>query len=101
MIIQCFRCDGTIATPDDTNSDYIIADDLKTEELREVLWAVIPDGKDKVRKIKVHSIKQGKKDNPTMTHVEATEEMEEVQKTGIVHPECYLPTDVVIWGVHK
>ncbi len=25
----------------------------------------------------------------------------EIQKTGIVHPDCYRPSDFVIWGVHK
>ncbi len=25
----------------------------------------------------------------------------DIQKTGIICPECYRPTDFVIWGVHK
>jgi len=25
----------------------------------------------------------------------------EVQKTGIICPDCYKDTDIVIWGVHK
>jgi hypothetical protein len=25
----------------------------------------------------------------------------EIQKTGIICPDCYKPTDFVIWGVHK
>lgn len=27
--------------------------------------------------------------------------LEDVQKTGVVCPDCYEPTDTVIWGVHK
>ena len=25
----------------------------------------------------------------------------EIQKTGVICPECWKPTDIVIWGVHK
>lgn len=25
----------------------------------------------------------------------------DIQKTGIICPDCYKPTDMVIWGVHK
>ena len=25
----------------------------------------------------------------------------EIQKTGIICPDCYKPDDFVIWGVHK
>ncbi|GAI21432.1 unnamed protein product, partial [marine sediment metagenome] len=25
----------------------------------------------------------------------------EIQKTGIICPACYKPTDTIIWGVHK
>ena len=25
----------------------------------------------------------------------------EIQKTGVICPNCYKPTDAVIWGMHK
>lgn len=25
----------------------------------------------------------------------------DIQKTGVICPECYKPTDTVIWGIHK
>jgi len=25
----------------------------------------------------------------------------EIQKTGIICPDCYKPTDTIIWGIHK
>ena len=25
----------------------------------------------------------------------------DIQKTGIICPNCYKPTDTVIWGIHK
>jgi hypothetical protein len=30
-----------------------------------------------------------------------TTEVVEVQKTGIICPDCYRDTDMIIWGVHK
>lgn len=25
----------------------------------------------------------------------------DIQKTGIICPKCYKPTDFIIWGIHK
>ena len=33
--------------------------------------------------------------------LEADGTPKEVQKTGIICPDCYKPTDTVIWGMHK
>jgi len=59
-MMNCFRCAKPIESANDTNADYVIADDCK----------VIEDNK-------------------------------EIQKTAIVCPDCYKPTDFIIWGVHK
>jgi len=37
----------------------------------------------------------------TITTVIADGIPKDIQKTGIICPECYKPTDSVIWGVHK
>jgi len=37
----------------------------------------------------------------TITTVIADGIPKDIQKTGIICPKCYKPTDFVIWGVHK
>lgn len=71
MEIPCFRCNkpivnlktGKIESPDNTNSDYIMAADTVS--------TVVEDGLPK-----------------------------DVQKTGVVHPDCWKETDLIIWGFH-
>lgn len=36
-----------------------------------------------------------------LVKVIARVEERDIQKTGIICPDCYKPTDFVIWGVHK
>ncbi|MBA7714184.1 hypothetical protein ES703_123201 [subsurface metagenome] len=36
-----------------------------------------------------------------LVRVKAEIREKDIQKTGIICPSCYKPTDTVIWGVHK
>lgn len=36
-----------------------------------------------------------------LVKVVAKIEERDIQKTGVICPDCYRPTDFVIWGVHK
>lgn len=40
MIIRCFRCGKEINTPNSSNADYVIADDMVAKEVREALFAL-------------------------------------------------------------
>ncbi len=40
MNIQCFRCHKEINTPDSSNADYVIAEDMIVKEARESLVAL-------------------------------------------------------------
>lgn len=40
MIIKCFRCEKEVNTPDNSNADYIIAQDTIVREPRECLFAL-------------------------------------------------------------
>jgi len=128
MIIPCFRCGKAIDTPGERNADYVIASDSIVREPREVLVAlkhnqvtldkaakmkeINPDGTSKYPKlaiedseydaIEVTSVATAMKDFGE-DFVKAVVEIREkdIQKTGVVCPDCYKPTDFVIWGVHK
>ncbi|MBA7588031.1 hypothetical protein ES708_30079 [subsurface metagenome] len=115
MIIKCFRCSKEIDTPNASNADYIMAEDTKETETRESLAAL----KHNQATLKKESRKKEIMDDEYDAAVVASyEEAErnlgedlvkvivkpievEIQKTGIICPECCKPTDFVIWGVHK
>ncbi len=131
MKIACFRCGGIIDTPGPTsvidpitkkptgeiyyNADYVMASDTITEELRTIFVARMEtiatlkaksEGKtvsdDDYDEEEVETVKDAvDKFGNDLFMVEAREVMKPIQKTGIVHPECHLPTDFVIWGAHK
>ena len=78
MIIKCFRCDKGIDTPGLKGE---IIDDKPTGKTfynadyiiaSDTIETIIEDGLPK-----------------------------EIQKTGIICPDCYKDTDSVIWGAHK
>jgi DNA-directed RNA polymerase subunit RPC12/RpoP len=115
MIIPCFRCGKKIDTPNASNADYIMAEDTKGQEIRESLVAL--------KHNQSTLEKQGNKEEITDEEydtiiVASYEEAErnlgedlvkvvvkpvevDVQKTGVICPDCYRGTDFVIWGVHK
>ncbi len=98
MIIKCHRCGKPIESPDNSNADYIIADDTKAIDTVEVLEAVLDDEKES--RVQVKDFKEAGK-IANKKRVEVVERNVEVQKTGIICPDCYKPTDIVIWGVHR
>lgn len=121
MIIPCFRCDKKIDKPGlisvivkdakgepildsegeiqrvtTYNADYVIADDTKVMDDVEVIYAV--DKNDKRTQADTAPLARTL---PGTVRVETVMEKGQVQKTGIICPDCYLPTDTVIWGAHK
>ena len=58
------RENQNINMPNDSNADYIMAEDT--------IETIVENGVPK-----------------------------EIQKTGVICPECYRDTDFVIWGIHK
>lgn len=115
MIISCFRCSKEIDTPDASNADYIIAEDTKGKEIREALVALKHNqatlGKeskkeeitdDEYNAVVVMSYEEAQRDlGEDLVKVVVKPVEVEIQKTGVICPDCYRDTDFVIWGVHK
>lgn len=126
MIIKCFRCSKEIDTPNSTNADYIMAKDTIVEELRDTFIAIqfTEDAKkalEEANELEVATlevpaaIKERAKARkrtpvasieeanwlPDLEKVEVERRPTPIQKTGVICPDCYKPTDFVIWGVHK
>ena len=128
MIIPCFRCGKELNSPNDRNADYVIAKDTMVKEPREVLVAlkhnqitldkvakmaeVNPDGTSKYPKlviadneydgIEVPNLATAMKDfGEDLVKVIVEIRVKDIQKAGIICPNCYKDTDFVIWGVHK
>lgn len=51
--------------------------------------------------IEVDSPKSARAYGNNLVRVSVTVEDKNIQKTGIICPDCYRPSDFVIWGVHK
>lgn len=136
MIIKCFRCGKEIDTPDSSNADYVIADDMVVKEPRGVLIALKhnqatlakeakikevetsldTDGVTELTRpkypdlviadseydaIEIPNIEASKAFGEDLVKVVAEVREKNIQKTGVICPECYRDTDKVIWGVHK
>lgn len=113
MIIKCFRCKKKIDTPNENNADYIIASDTVVSEEVDVLEAI--QLTEEGRRLEVVNLKVPEKEVtrtevlsleeadrlPGVDRVVAVRKVKPIQKTGIVCPNCWKPTDFVIWGVHK
>lgn len=110
------------------NCDYIVNDDTVVRELREVLIALKhnlatldkeakmaetnPDGSPKYPDLVIDDSEYDQVEVPNIETARETigEDLikvvaeireKDIQKTGIICPACYKPTDIVIWGVHK
>lgn len=97
--MNCIRCNKDLGQADNTNADYVIADEFIVKEKREQFYAVTSDGK----KETFTPIKQVA-DSLLINNVKRIEvkiEDIDIQKTGVICPDCYLPTDFLIWGIHK
>ncbi|MBA7663888.1 hypothetical protein ES703_71936 [subsurface metagenome] len=127
MIIKCFRCGKEIDAPDEHNADYIIAPDTVVREPREVLIALKHNQATLAKQTRMGEVdKEGNRKYPDLTiadseydaveisDFEASQAIGEdlvkviaevrekdIQKTGVICPECHKPTDFVIWGVHR
>lgn len=123
MIIKCFRCGKDIDTPNAFNADYIAAQDTIVEEPREVLLALKHNQATLIKKAKMAELDEnGNPKYPNLVIADGEYNQEEVpnikaakdfvkvipevrnkniQKTGVICPDCYRPTDTLIWGVHK
>lgn len=114
MIIPCFRCKKKIDTPDAPNADYIIAEDTIVREPREVFIALKHNQVTLAKQAEMAEIDDSEYDAVEIPNVEAAKAIGEdlvkvivevrekdIQKTGVICPKCYRPTDFVIWGVHK
>ncbi|MDD5081789.1 MAG: hypothetical protein PHU08_00305 [Dehalococcoidales bacterium] len=126
MIIKCFRCGKDIDSPGikgkrvggkvETyfNADYVMAEDTQADEERAAYEAVKHTETTLKKKDKGEPIDENEYERvpivspghvaigqDNVIRVEVVKKMARVQKTGIVCPDCYRPTDTVIWGAHK
>jgi len=114
MIIPCFRCGKKIDTPSASNADYIIASDTVVQEQRETLFALkhnqltldreaagLPIADDELDKQEIPCFEASKHIGSSLAKVVVETVVKDVQKTAIICPRCYKPTDFLIWGVHK
>lgn len=123
--MKCFRCgkdidrpglqsevdaQGKITSKVTYNADYIIADDTKGEDIRQVFIAYRENTITIEKASKGQPIADKDYDQSEITSpVEAVGAVmvkpetvtKTVQKTGVICPACYKPTDFVIWGAHK
>ena len=106
----CYRCTKLLAKPISLNGDYIMAEDTKVDELREVFIALKHTAKTKAKADKGEKIDDNEYEAVEIaTLAEATDavrvksevRVKNIQKTGIICPDCYRVGDLVIWGVHK
>jgi|GEM_PF-2834590 len=107
----CIRCKKKLDRPINQHADYVMADDFIVPELREKVFALkhTPETLLKLEKeqiVKESEMKKVEVKTPAdaVLAVEIfTEVVEEnVQKTGLICPDCFNPvTDTVIWGYHK
>jgi len=101
--MNCIRCNKDLGHADNSNADYVIADEFKVTEKREKFYAVTDDKSNK--KKEVFTLIKQTTDSlliPGVKRIEVKIEDVSVQKTGLVCPEDYNPaTDTLIWGIHK
>ena len=103
--MNCCRCNKEINSPDCNNSDYIIADDFIINEEREIYDFTIEEEDENTHEknekiIRSQEFNDAKK-LQNIKKIEVKNELVPIQKTGIICPDCYKETDLIIWGVHK
>ena len=117
MIIPCMRCGKELDSPNAANADYVMAEDTIVKEDREVLVAVLKDrprilGTDDPHLLspdiipgnieEVSSLKEAQERfGDDLVRCEVRQIEKDIQKTGIICPDCYKDNDLVTWGVHK
>lgn len=115
MIIPCYRCGKGIDAPNNSNADYIMAEDTKGVEIRESLVALKHNQATLDKQSKDEEIADEEYDVVVVASYEEAQDNlgedlvkaivkpveVEVQKTGIICPDCHKEKDFIIWGVHK
>ncbi len=115
MKIPCYRCGKKIDSPNEVNADYIMAEDTKGKEIRESFVALKHSQATLEKQSRKEEIADEEYDAiPVASYEEAQRDLGEdlikvvvkpaevdIQKTGVICPDCYRGTDFVIWGVHK
>ena len=126
MKIECFRCRKPINSPDASNADYVLAADMVSEELRDILVAVqstegAKEALAEIAELEAMGLKADEELRersrerlrtivsssnealalPGLERVELERKSIPIQKTGVICPDCYEDTDFIIWGVHK
>jgi len=94
--MNCIRCGEDLGRADSSNADYIIADEFIMKEKRECFYAV--NDKEEFIPIKQTTDSLLIQD---VKRIEVKIEEINIQKTGLVCPDCYKESDTVIWGIHK
>lgn len=97
--MKCIRCSKDLGQADIHNADYVIADEFIVSEKREQFYAIT----EKSGKEILNPIKQASDSLliPNVKRIEVKIEDIDVQKTGVICPDCYKETDFIIWGIHK
>ncbi len=114
MIIPCFRCGKQLDTPDASNADYVIATDTIVKELKGVLFALVETQATKDKKavkeevldseyntVELLDFKMPTTFGTDLVKVVEKQAEKDIQKTGVICPNCYQTSDFIIWGVHK
>lgn len=127
MIINCFRCGKKLDTPNEKNADYVRAQDTIVKEPRGVLIALkhneatlaklaqmeeidgegnpkYPDvvvNDNEYDALEIPSIEASKSIGEGLVKVVAEIREKDIQKTGVICPDCHQDADFVIWGIHK
>ncbi len=106
----CYRCNKPLIRPIPKNADYIMAADTVVEEVKEVQIALKPNDVTKAKSLAKEVIEDKDYDQVEVTNalealgavkINIETRVKNVQKTGLICPDCYKETDFVIWGVHK
>ena len=98
MIIPCIRCGKGIDTPNEKNADYVVASDTIGQEPREVMKALYHNDETLAKQGTGEVVLDGEYDAVEISSYEdkgnavkvvvATEE-KNIQKTGIICPDCH------------
>jgi len=103
--MNCIRCNKDLGHADKHNADYVIADEFIVNEKREQMYAVTDKTlvKGELPSELFTPIKQTTDSLliPNVKRIEVKIENVDIQKTGVVCPDCYKPEDFIIWGIHK
>lgn len=78
---------------------YLDADDIT--EATELKYPDLAIDDSEYDAVEIPSVEASKVIGEDLIRVVVEVKEKDIQKTGIICPDCYKPTDTVIWGVHK